>query len=632
MPLQSSGEISFSQIRTEMNFSSGSNTSATHPTTTLTSNTSDSNYVASASSGAWWSPAYLAFDNSSRWESASGVYSDINYVGGVTTTVDGVSVAGEWIQLEFMNGVTNISSVVYSGTGLQANFGQIVVCASNNQTTFTQLLATGHGYIEGTYNISSNKSYRYVRTICLKKFQGGNSFCTINEWKINGIIGVGGQVSIEDFRASGSTKARGVTGIPTSGQISFADFRGKEAIPVVSGLIAKYTGESWNGSTLVDETGSGYNTNANKGGAISTTTSSNNSLKYMTGGTGAGLQFPTGILPSTYTAIFLTRYNGTNRLRIMDGINQNWLSGHWNGRSGVAFHEGWVHYSDVDYYNNTWVLSTDQINLYRSNGQERGTSGGTSSTRLSLNYGMHTGVTYNENSDWAFYCLFVYNRNLSISEILQMEEYLRNRYQTFIMTTYNWYTLFNRINSNFTISQSGSDPDVQLQMNSTATGSSNTSLWYSQRIQNYSQFVAEFEIYMSGGADGSSFNVGFNSTGGFWGEGPNAPAFCLTFHVWQSRTNGIYLFDSSGNQVGFYNYAVGENVWRPVRVLYTRSTTNTWQIFFNNTNIINYSNPNNESWVTSTSGAIFGFGSRTGGVTHNFYLRRFTLNSPDLQD
>lgn len=457
---------------------------------------------------------------------------------------------------------------------------------------------------------------------------GSISFSQINT-EMNG--GAAGQISLSSFRASGSTKARGVTGIPTSGQISFSNFYSKTAIPVVSGLVAKYTGESWNGTTLIDETGSGYNTNANRGGAISTNTSANNGLKYIAGGTNAGLQFPTGILPSTYTILFLTRYtSGSNRRRIMDGITNNWLSGHWDGRAGTAFHEGWLTDPWTDLHNNTWVLSTDQINLYRSNGRVRGTTGGTQSTRLSLHYGFYTGVTYNENSDWAFYCLFVYDRALSLSEILLMENYINARYKTVIMHTYNWYSLFNRINSNFTITQAGSNPDVQLQMNSTATYSSNTTLWYSQRIQNYSQFVAEFEIYMSDGADGSSFNVGFNSTtSGLWGEGPNAPAFCLTFHVWQSRTDGIYLFDSANNQVGFYQYNVGENVWRPVRVVYTRSTTNTWQIFFNNTNVINYSNPNNETWVTSTSGEVFGFGSRTGGVTHDFYLRRFTLSVQD---
>lgn len=450
---------------------------------------------------------------------------------------------------------------------------------------------------------------------------GAISFSQINT-EMNG--GAGGAISLSSFRASGSTKARGVTGIPTSGQISFGNFLGKEAIPVVSGLIAKYTGESWNGSTLVDETGSGYNTNVSQG-SVSINTSGNNGLKYISGGTGTGLRFPSGILPSTYTILFLTRYNGSNRRRIMNGNSSNWLSGHWDGRAGAAYHEGWLHY-DADYYVNTWVLSTDQNSLYRSNRRERGTSGGTSSTALTINYGY-----YNEFSDWAFYCLFVYDRSLSASEILSMENYINSRYKTMIMTAYNWYSLFNKINANFTISQAGGDPDVQLQMNSSSVGSSNTSLWYNQKIQNYSQFVAEFEVYMGGSADGSSFNVGFNSTGGFWGEGPNTPAFCITFQLYTlgGRSQGIYLFDNGGNQVGFWAYGLSENTWRPVRIVYTRSTSNTWQIFFNNTNVINYSNPNNESWVTTTSGTIFGFGSRTGGETHSFYLRRFTLSVQD---
>lgn len=413
MVLQTSGAINIDQIRTELSFNSGSNASATHPTTTLSNNTSDSNYIASASSNS--GNAWKLFDNGASgtlWVS-TGTYSGIDYVGSVTTNVDGSSVAGEWIQLEFINGIKNVSSVVFSGTGLQANFGQIVVCGSNNQTTFTQLLAAGHGYIEGTYSTSSTESYRYIRAICLKKYQEINNFCTINEWKINGIIGNGGQIDLASFQ--------GLTG----GQISFSNF-----------------------------------------------------------------------------------------------------------------------------YNKTGV-----------------------------------------------------------------------------MTVYNWYNLFARSNSAFTIAQSGSDPDVQLQMNSTATGSSLTTLRYNTRIQN-SSFVAEFEINMNGSGDGASFNVGYNTTSAI-GEGPNGPAFAIGFQLYTGggRSQGIYLWNNNGTQVGFWGYGIGEAVWRSVRIVYTRSTTNTWQIFFNGNNVINYSNPDNESWVTSTSGIYWGFGSRTGGATHNFYVRRFELTS-----
>jgi hypothetical protein len=462
---------------------------------------------------------------------------------------------------------------------------------------------------------------------------GPISLRDINTEMNNGASGI---ISLNSFKSNGTKNSRGVTGIPSSGTISITQFYGKQAIPVVNGLVAKYTGESWNGTTLQDETGSNNNTNASKGGAISTFTSTINGLKYIYGGTTAGLQFPSTVLPSTYTCISLSKYNGASRQRILDGINNNWLSGHWGGLTGCAYHEGWIHYpNSTDYYSNTWVLSSDQNSLYRSNGIQRGTSGGSASTRLSINYGNFTGITYNsEVSDWAVYCIFVYDRTLTTSEILLMENYINSRYSILgmnksivAMNSYNWYTLFTRINANHTIIQTGSDPDVVLQLNSSSIFSSNTTLWYSNKIQLYSQFMVDFNINMSDGADGTSFNVGFNSTVGLFGEGPNPPGFCLTFHVWDgSRKDGIYLFDNNGNQRGYYDYAVGENVWRPVRIIYTRSTTNTWQIFFNNINIFNYSNPNNEAWVTSDSGDIFGFGSRTGGVTHNFYLRNFNLS------
>ena len=200
-------------------------------------------------------------------------------------------------------------------------------------------------------------------------------------------------------------------------------------------------------------------------------------------------------------------------------------------------------------------------------------------------------------------------------------------------TINNWYSLFNKINSTFPIDIYGIDPNIQLQLNSRNFGGSITSLWYDRPIQNAS-FVAEFEVFISASnnywaGDGSSFNVGFNKTDGFFGEGPNAPAFSLSFQAYQhsGRSRGIYLFDNNGTQRGFYAYDIVENVWRTVRVVYNRNITNTWQIFFNNINVINYNNPNNETWITMSAGSIFGFGSRTGGATHDFYLRRFTLTS-----
>jgi hypothetical protein len=445
--------------------------------------------------------------------------------------------------------------------------------------------------------------------------------------------GASGPIYLTSFYANGSTKSRGITGIPLSGAIGLQSFQSKRPIPVVSGLVGKYTGESWNAGTgvLVDETGSGNDTNSNRGGTISVATGTTG-LKYIYGGITAGLRFPTAILPATYTLFYLSRYNGASRGRIMNGASSNWLSTHHAGSARRCYHEGYL-YDDSFVNTNVlaWCIGSDQNSLYRSNGRTFGTSGGSASSQLSISYGYYQ---ESESSDWAVYSVIVYNRTLTLQEILLMEQYLRDQYQTLIMSVNDWYSLFTRVNSNATMIQGGSDPDVQIQMNWQTIQSSNTSLWYNKPIQNYTSFVADFEIYIGNGtydiADGSSFNIGHTGQS-FWGEGPNAPAFSIAFHVYPTtKPIGIYIYNNSGTQVAAYaNSSLSNFAWTSVRIIYTRSTTNTWQIFYNNTNVLNYSNPNNESWVTSSAGTNFGFGSRTGGGTHDFAVRRFNLSIQD---
>jgi hypothetical protein len=441
--------------------------------------------------------------------------------------------------------------------------------------------------------------------------------------------GNSGAISLSLLYANGSLGARGVTGIPLSGAISLSAFRGKTGNPVPSGLLAKYSGDSWNGATLVDETGGGYNSTASKG-TITATTEANTTLKLIYGNTAAGIQFPTTILPSTYTMFVISRYNGSNRNRIIDGIGNNWLSGHWNGQTCVAYHEGWVAGSNSPNAVGTgWVLSTDQINLYRANKTSYGTSGGTQSTRLSIHYGSYTGISYNELSDWAVYAVLVYNRALSAAEYQAVENYLASIYHIQLVTTTNWYTLFTRTNAAFTMVQTGSDPNVQLQMSSSSVNSSNNALYYSNRLQDYTQLTIDFDIYVANaGADGASFNIGCTSSS-FFGEGPNTPGFCIAFQIYTGggKSAGIYLYNDAGTQVGFYAISLNNSTWTPVRILYNRSPTTTWQINYNGSSVITYGNANNEAWVTSTSGSYCGFASRTGGANMDFYVRRLSITT-----
>jgi alpha-tubulin suppressor-like RCC1 family protein len=197
-----------------------------------------------------------------------------------------------------------------------------------------------------------------------------------------------------------------------------------------------------------------------------------------------------------------------------------------------------------------------------------------------------------------------------------------------LMTTSNWYSLFTYSklnNSTYSAVQSGTNPDVELQINSNSATSTSTSLWYNQRIQDATTFTINFEIKLSGSADATSFNIGYINNS-FYADGPNKSAFCLAFQLYSpNKPIGIYLYDDNGTEINYYSYNLNENTWRTVQIIYTNSTTNTWQFYFNNVNIFNYSNPNHSSWI-SNSGSFFGFGSRNSGLAHNSTIRRFTLS------
>jgi hypothetical protein len=157
---------------------------------------------------------------------------------------------------------------------------------------------------------------------------------------------------------------------------------------------------------------------------------SSSRLPTLYGPSTSTLTWPTGILPATYTAFHLAKYQKVsqgNNKRILQGLTTNWLSGFWNGLSGVAYHNGWITQSASSAHGTNWVLSTDQNSLYRSLGRTRGTTGaGTPSyDTIALN----AGNSPTETTDFTFQALMVYNRTLSTTEYLMVEDYLANRFK-----------------------------------------------------------------------------------------------------------------------------------------------------------------------------------------------------------
>ena len=169
-----------------------------------------------------------------------------------------------------------------------------------------------------------------------------------------------------------------------------------------------------------------------------------------------GLTFPEEILPTTYTLFHVARYTNTGtsdldkskRDRIFQATDNNWLSGFWDTRVGVAHHTSWLtHYGESTYVpssshpmvrnHDDWLLSTDIHDynsdsalsywLYRGN-KTLNTNGLTNNRnityRLTINDGQYTG----EMSDWEVAEIIVYNRRLSLNEINTVENYLAIKY------------------------------------------------------------------------------------------------------------------------------------------------------------------------------------------------------------
>ena len=82
---------------------------------------------------------------------------------------------------------------------------------------------------------------------------------------------------------------------------------------------------------------------------------------------------------------------------------------------------GWI--SDVvNRHGDNWVLSASYRNTYRSNGVTRGISGGDSNFYpMAINY-------VRETSDYQIAEVIIFNRELSTSEVTQVEDYLAKRY------------------------------------------------------------------------------------------------------------------------------------------------------------------------------------------------------------
>jgi hypothetical protein len=203
-----------------------------------------------------------------------------------------------------------------------------------------------------------------------------------------------------------------------------------QAPPITEGLIAHYNVDSWSGTQWLDLSAYGNHV-TDVGGTVISVARTLGAPAYIYGASTAWMRFPKGVLPSeNYTLFFVARYNGESRNRIFQGVGSNWLSGFWNNKSGLAFHGKcppppcclWITPSATDMHGNDWVVGTDLSDCFRSNGVNRTIKSTQCSAfdRLSIN----NGSLPLEVSDFAVQCVLVYNRKLSIADVVRVESWL----------------------------------------------------------------------------------------------------------------------------------------------------------------------------------------------------------------
>lgn len=133
---------------------------------------------------------------------------------------------------------------------------------------------------------------------------------------------------------------------------------------------------------------------------------------------------------SSYTIISAARYNGGTRGRIVNGINNNWLIGHWNSTTENYYAEGWVstvnaggNDSNWRIHTATWNNSTDTASLFVNGVRTAGPNNNASAGPNGIGIG-----TSGEYSDAQFAFVYAYNRVLTDDEIYSMYASLRSRF------------------------------------------------------------------------------------------------------------------------------------------------------------------------------------------------------------
>jgi len=142
----------------------------------------------------------------------------------------------------------------------------------------------------------------------------------------------------------------------------------------------------------------------------------------------SGVNFATG----TSTIMGAARYNGATRGRIINGLNNNWLMGHWASTTENYYAEGWVSAVSSGTSDTNWRIMTSTSNttspsysLYVNGTLSVSNTNGTAGPN-GLRIGAYGGSGEFSTGQCGF--VLAYNRILTAAEILQNYNATKSRF------------------------------------------------------------------------------------------------------------------------------------------------------------------------------------------------------------
>ena len=178
----------------------------------------------------------------------------------------------------------------------------------------------------------------------------------------------------------------------------------------------------WYKGALNDISNNGYNA-INTNGDIYRDISDNS----VYGDVNSSFIIPYNINATSHTIIYVAKYNGNNKERILTSSNDtNYLAGFWKGNEGVCYQGNWITTNITNNINDFNIITSypNGCNANSNSVSNNNDAWIIESNPGTFNIGIN--IYNNEKSNWKLYELMIFDVILSPSNIACIESYLFN--------------------------------------------------------------------------------------------------------------------------------------------------------------------------------------------------------------